>query len=134
MDALPRRWPNDSETVRDVRTLTSDCGGFFIYAAMTLPFIFDDRARNPPRQLKILVNRKFGARNPYAALDGRYLRVLQGAVSEYSTEGDVKRVQQAIATMIAYPQTYAYERFSPSFCIFRSMKFAMPCTTYIPSS
>jgi len=96
---LPRDWPNDSGTLNDIRTLAKDCGCFFIYAAMALPFIFDNRVRNPPKQLKVLVDREFGAVHPYTALDDRYLRIIDGTVSEFSTEDDVKRIKQAIVTM-----------------------------------
>ncbi len=41
----------------------------------------------------------FGAVHPYTALDDRYLRILDGTVSEFSTEDDVKRIKQAIVTM-----------------------------------
>ncbi len=134
VDTLPRRWLKDSETVHDVRTLAKDCGGFFIYAAMTHSFIFDDRVRNPPKQLKVLGRSQVRSTKSVHALDDRYLRVLKGAVSEYSAEDDVRRIQQTIATMILIRKPIPMSVFAEFFCASRSTKFAMRCITCIPSS
>jgi hypothetical protein len=76
-------WPPTA----DMETLVDKCGGLFLYAALSLRFIENDRAANPRKQLKILLRTPTAIKGkPYAQLDELYLQVLRSAWLD-NTEG-----------------------------------------------
>ena len=90
-------WP----PMTDMEQLVDNCGKLFVYAAISLRFIGNDRVRNPLKQLEILLGiQKAVKAKPYAQLDQLYLVVLLSALPEDTEEDLILRFQWVVGSIV----------------------------------
>lgn len=94
---LPPGWVTEVE----IELLTDQAGSLFIYAAIAMRFVGDTRARNPRRQLNIVLGlSKSPGASPFALLNKLYLHVLGNAISPDDPEHWAKRFRVVVGTML----------------------------------
>lgn len=90
-------WPRK----KDTNLLVEKSGKLFIYAATAIRFIQDDRARDPQKQMDMLVGtRQAVYARPYAQLDQLYHQVLRQALPAQSEPDTVARFRWIISCIV----------------------------------
>jgi NACHT domain len=96
---MPADWATQNQTT----LLVGKSGNLFIYAATAVRFISDDRMRDPPSQLSLILNtrsaQEVGA-TPYSQLDNLYMGVLRGSFSSDNRGQSLRRFQIVVGSIV----------------------------------
>jgi NACHT domain len=104
---IPRRldleMPTDWATEVEQNALLEKSGKLFIYAAIAIRFIGDDRVRDPETHLRLILHtqsfREAGA-TPYSHLDNLYMEVLRNSLSPLNRREILKRFQIVVGSIV----------------------------------
>jgi AAA ATPase domain len=97
--AVPAKWPTDAER----NSLVEKCGKLFVYAATAIRFIGNDRARDPRRYLRLILDTETLRKSrvtPYSHLDGLYMEVLCSSLPPYNDEEILTRFQIVVGSIV----------------------------------
>jgi NACHT domain len=97
--AVPANWPTDAER----NSLIEKCGKLFVYAATAIRFIGHDRARDPPRYLRLILDTgslRKAHMTPYSHLDSLYMEVLRNSLPPYNDGEILTRFQTVVGSIV----------------------------------
>ena len=86
----------------DIKKLVDNCGELFVYAAISIRFIGNDRVRHPKKQLKDLLAAQTTVDdpNPYAQLDQLYLQCLRSALPDSAPKTLIRRFRLVVWSIV----------------------------------
>ncbi|KAF5323704.1 hypothetical protein D9619_012912 [Psilocybe cf. subviscida] len=97
-------WPAD----RDLESLVKMADNLFIFAAIAVRFIKNERAVSPQHRLEtILLDRNVGQKHPFSSLDIVYQQILRNALPEGEDAHDVERFQLVVGTIVFHRLTFS---------------------------
>lgn len=96
--SLPGGWVTDAE----MEQLVQRAGKLFIFAAIVIRFVSDDRIRNPRTQLDIILAETASTpgQRPYFDIDDLYLQLLLNTVSKRNSDDFLRRFREVVGTIV----------------------------------